>query len=186
MKCSICDYSIAGPSVLIHGRGVCNSCAEEIRNENGDGQHCVVNEILAYMHRSAVTGEHGEIGGTGKHEEIVSECAEKYKPKDILGAKQYLLNEYGDKIKEYDEKIHGELGRNRIDSQGRKAIIANLHDIMTAFDILKEMQCDISALSDVRGPIEEYCKTTLESRVAQLEMKFSLIDSLNEENAKLR
>ena len=61
MKCWICNYSIVGPSVLIHGRGVCNSCAEEIRNENGDGLHCVVNEVLAYMHRSAVTREHEEV-----------------------------------------------------------------------------------------------------------------------------
>ena len=32
----------------------------------------------------------------------------------------------------------------------------------------------------------EYCETTIESRVAQLETKFSCIDSLNGENAKLR
>ena len=139
-------------------------------DENGEGKHCVANEILAYMHRSAMSRT---------PEEIVSECAEKHKPEDIIGAKQYLLNEYGDKIKEYDEKIHGELGKKRIDSQGRKAIIANLHDIMTAFDILKEIQCDISALSDVRDPLVEYCETMIESRVAQLEMKFSCIDSLN-------
>ena len=57
---------------------------------------------------------------------------------------------------------------------------------MTVFDILEIVQCDISTLSDVRDPLEEYCKTTIESRVAQLEMKFSCIDSLNGENAKLR
>ena len=54
------------------------------------------------------------------------------------------------------------------------------------FDILEKVKCDISTLSDVRDPLEEYFKPTIESRVANLEMKFTCIDSLNEENAKLR
>ena len=57
---------------------------------------------------------------------------------------------------------------------------------MTVFDILEKVKCDISTLSDVRDPLEEYFKPTIESRVANLEMKFTYIDSLNEENAKLR
>ena len=129
------------------------------------------------MHRSAMTRT---------PDEIVNECAEKYALEDILGAKAYLLNEYGDKIKEADTKIHGELCKKRIDSQGRKALIANLHDIMTAYEILDGIQCDISALSDVKDPLKvsnNVESTTLESRVAQLEMKFSLIDYLNGENA---
>ena len=80
------------PPILKHGRGVCKNCTEEIRNENGEGQHCVVNEILAYIHRRVVadwhfTGKQEEIMSTGKREEIVSECAEKYEHRDILGAK---------------------------------------------------------------------------------------------------
>ena len=76
MKCCICDYSIVRPSTLIHGRGVCKNCAEEIRNENGEGQNCVVNEILAYMHKGLYQER-----GTDKREEIVNECDEKYKHK---------------------------------------------------------------------------------------------------------
>ena len=75
-----------------------------------------------------------------------------------------------------------------MDSHGRRAFIANLHDIMTAYDILDAIQCDISALSVVKTPLKvsnNVESTTLESRVAQLEMKFSLIDALNEENVKL-
>ena len=93
------------------------------------------------------------------------------------------------KIKEADTKIHGELCKKRIDSHGRKAFIANLHDIMTAYEILDGIQCDISALSVVKTPLKvsnNVESTTLESRVAQLEMKFSFIDSLNEENTKIR
>ena len=57
-----------------------------------------------------------EENDTDKREEIVSECAEKYEHRDILGAKQYLMKEYGDKVKEYDDKTHREIDRNRIDS----------------------------------------------------------------------
>ena len=56
------------PSTLKNGRGVCKNCADEIRNENGEGQHCVVNEILAYIHRRVVSDWHF----TGKREEIMS------------------------------------------------------------------------------------------------------------------
>ena len=182
MKCCLCDYDIVKPPIQKNGRGVCNNCTEEIRNENGEGQQCVINEILAFMHRRAEIEE----SGTDKRSEIVKECTEKYDHEDILGAKQYLLKEYGEKVKEYDGKTYGEISKTRIDSHGRKAITANLHDILTIFDILEKVKCDISTLSDVRDPLEEYCKTTIESRVANLEMKFSYIDSLNGENAKLR
>ena len=149
-------------------------------DENGDGKHCVANEILAYMHRSAMSRT---------PEEIINECADKYAPEDILVAKTYLQNEHGDKIKGVDVRAYNEIFKTRIDSKCRKALTANLQDIMAAFEILDGIQCDISALSDVEVPLEisnNVESTTLESRVAQLEMKFSLIDSLNGENEKLR
>ena len=152
------------PPIMKQGRGVCKNCTEEIRNENGEEQHCVVNEILAFMHRSVVIEERG----MDKLEEILSECIKKYDQEDILGAKLYLLREYGGKVKEFSEKTYGEISRTRIDSHSRKAITANLHDILTVFDILMLVKCDISTLSDIREPLEEYFKPTIESRVANL------------------
>ena len=182
MKCCLCDYDIVKPPIQKNGRGVCNNCTEEIRNENGEGQQCVINEILAFMHRRA------EIEGSDldKRSEIVKECTEKYDHEDILGAKQYLLKEYGEKLKECDGRAYVEINKTRIASHGRQAVVANIHDILTVFDILEKVKCDISTLSDVRDPLEEHFKPTIESRVANLEMKFTCIDSLNEENAKLR
>ena len=182
MKCCLCDYDIVKPPIQKNGRGVCNNCTEEIRNENGEGQQCVINEILAFMHRRA------EIEGSDldKRSEIVKECTEKYEHEDILGAKQYLLKEYGEKLKECDGRAYVEINKTRIASHGRQAIVANLHDILTVFYILEKAKCDISTLSDVRDPLEEHFKPTIESRVANLEIKFNCIDSLNEENAKLR
>ena len=58
-----------------------------------------------------------------------------------------------------------------------------------AFVVLDGIQCDGSALNDVEDSLvvsDNVESATLESRVAQLEMKFSLIDSLNEEKEKLR
>ena len=97
MKCWNCWIDVSH-SVKVSGRTVCKDCAGKMgdfsksisgvgNDENGDGKHCVANEILAYMHRSAMSRT---------PEEIVNECAEKYAPEDILGAKIYLLNEYGD------------------------------------------------------------------------------------------
>ena len=88
-------------SVKLCGKTVCKACVGKTETEMIKmATDSVANEILAYMHRSAMSRT---------PEEIVNECAEKYAPEDILGAKAYLLNEYGDKIKEADAKIHGEL-----------------------------------------------------------------------------
>ena len=182
MKCSYCNEHIGGSiAVKVCGKAVCKECVGSMEMEMAKmAKESFANEILAYMHRSA---------GTRTPEEIVNECAEKYAPEDVLDAKAYLLNKHGGEIKGADAKVHGEIFRKRIDSHGRKAIIANLHDILVAFVVLDGIQCDGSALNDVEDSLvvsDNVESATLESRVAQLEMKFSLIDSLNAEKEKLR
>ena len=178
MKCDNCEVDV-GATIQTGKVGICNNCINELHNVSANNKR-IENEILAYIHKNAKARS---------PEEIINECAEKYTPEDILDAKTCLLNVYGNKIKEADTKIHDELWKKRIDSHGRKAFIANLHDIMTAYETLDGIQCDIGAISDVKTPLKvsnNAESTTLETRVAQLEKKFSLIDSLNGENANLR
>ena len=178
MKCDNCEVDVKA-TIQTGKLGICNNCINELHNVSSNNKR-IENEILAYIHKNAMARS---------PEEIINECAEKYTPKDILDAKTCLLNVYGNKIKETNTKIHEELCKKRIDSHGRKAFIANLHDIMTAYETLDGIQCDISAIIDVKTPLKvsnNAESTTLETRVAQLEKKFSLIESLNGENAKLR
>ena len=80
------------------------------------------------------------------------------------------------------------------------AMVGNLQDIKyiikfvgTDYETLDVIQCDTGAINDVKTPLKvsnnaesNAESNTLETRVAQLEKKFSLIESLNGENAKLR
>ena len=133
-------------------------------------------EILSFIHK---------IASVKTKEEVIDECVKKYTPEDILDAKTRILVVYGNKIKETDTRIHEEICKNRIDSQGRKAFMANLNDIMTAYETLDGIQCDIVAINGEIMPLKvsnsaESKSITLETRVAELEEKFSLIESLTE------